>query len=65
MAYYIGFWDRIASKKTFVILAETRCPIVAGYIERNYNRDYAKVGNGLVAVIHTKKTLPKNHKWSD
>ena len=62
--YYVGYMDVINKKDTFIILATTKCPIVAEYIERNYNKDYKAVGMKLKAVVHTKDTLPQNHKHS-
>lgn len=61
--YYIGF--KRETSKTFIILAETKSDVVAGYIERNYNRDYEQAHMGIRAIICTDDNLPENHKYSD
>ena len=63
MKYYIGFMRKTSD--TFVILAETKSDIVAGYIERNYNRDYEKANMDIKTIICTSDNLPKNHRYTD
>ena len=62
--YAVGYYNKVATKDDFVILATMDSKNVAMFVRESYNESYKRVGITTVAVMLHKSEVPKKYKFS-
>ena len=62
--YVVGYYNKVATKDDFVILATMDSNSVAMFVRDSYNEAYKKVGITTVAVMLHKSEVPKKYRFS-
>ena len=63
--YVVGYYNKVATKDDFVILATTDSWPAAVFIEKSYNEAYKKAGLTTEAVLLASHEVPKNYRFSE
>ena len=63
--YVVGYYNKVATKDDFVILATMDSFSVAMFVRESYNEAYKKVGLTTEAVLLASNEVPKNYRFSE
>ena len=63
--YVVGYYNKVATKDDFVILATMDSNAVAMFVRDSYNEAYKRVGLTTKAVLLASNEVPKNHRFSE
>lgn len=63
--YAVGYFNKVATKDDFVILATMDSKNVAMAIRDSYNESYKRVGLTTELVLLASHEIPKNHRFSE
>ena len=63
--YVVGYYNKVATKDDFVILATMDSFSVAMFVRDSYNEAYKKAGITTIAVILDKTEVPKKYRFSE
>ena len=63
--YVVGYFNKLATKDDFVILATMDSFSVAMFVRDSYNEAYKKAGITTIAVILDKTEVPKKYRFSE
>ena len=62
--YVVGYYNKVATKDDFVILATMDSKNVAMFVRDSYNEAYKRAGLTTKAVILYKSEVPKKYRFS-
>lgn len=62
--YVVGYYNKVATKDDFVILATMDSRSVAMFVRESYNEGYKRAGLTAEAVLLASHEVPKNHRFS-
>ena len=62
--YVVGYYNKVATKDDFVILATMDSKNVAMFVRDSYNEAYNRAGITTVAVMLHKSEVPKKYRFS-
>ena len=63
--YVVGYFNKVATKDDFVILATMDSNSVAMFVRDSCNEAYKKVGITTPAVMLHKSEVPKKYRFSE
>ena len=63
--YVVGYYNKVATKDDFVILATMDSKNVAMFVRDSYNEAYKRVGLTTEAVLLVSHEVPKNYRFSE
>ena len=63
--YVVGYFNKLATKDDFVILATMDSFSVAMFVRDSYNEAYKKAGITTIAVILDKTEVPAKYRFSE
>ena len=63
--YVVGYYNKVATKDDFVILATMDSKSVAMFVRESYNEAYKKAGLTTKAVLLASYEVPKNYRFSE
>ena len=63
--YVVGYYNKVATKDDFVILATMDSNAVAMFVRESYNEAYKKNGLLTEAVLLASYKVPKNYRFSE
>ena len=63
--YVVGYYNKVATKDDFVILATMDSNAVAMFVRDSYNNAYKEVGITTEVVMLTSHEVPKNYRFSE
>jgi hypothetical protein len=63
--YVVGYYNKVATKDDFVILATMDSKNVAMFVRDSYNEAYKRVGLTTEAVLLASHEVPKNYRFSE
>lgn len=63
--YVVGYYNKVATKDDFVILATTDSKNVARYITYFYNEDCKAAGLSAKIVLLASCEVPKNYRFAE
>ena len=62
--YVVGYFNKVATKDDFVILATMDSKNVAMFVRESYNESYKRAGLTTVAFMLHKSEVPKKYRFS-
>lgn len=62
--YVVGYYNKVATKDDFVILATMDSKNVAMFVRESYNESYKRAGLITKAVLLASHEVPKNYRFS-
>lgn len=62
--YVVGYFNKVATKEDFVILATTDAKAVAMFVRETYNTAYKNTGMSTEAVMLASHEVPKKHRFA-
>ena len=63
--YVVGYYNKVATKDDFVILATMDSKNVAMFVRNSYNNAYKEVGIITEAVLLASRDVPKNYRFAE
>lgn len=63
--YVVGYYNKVATKDDFVILATMDSKNVAMFVRESYNEGYKRAGLTTKAVLLASREVPKNYRFSE
>lgn len=63
--YVVGYYNKVATKDDFVILATMDSKNVAMFVRESYNEGYKRAGLTTKAVLLHKSEVPKKYRFSE
>ena len=63
--YVVGYYNKVATKDDFVILATTDSKNVAMFVRESYDNAYKEVGITTEVVMLTSHEVPKNYQFAE
>ena len=63
--YVVGYYNKVATKDGFVILATMDSKNVAMFVRESYNNAYKEVGITTEVVLLASHEIPKNYRFSE
>ena len=63
--YVVGYFNKVATKDDFVILATMDSNSVAMFVRDSYNEAYKRAGLTTKAVLLASHEVPKNYRFSE